>query len=199
MYIKRTGIFAPNSKPFGLTLGEWSIKWWQWLLKIQKPTSPALDDTGRNAHVGQSNPNVFFLCQTIEGGRQRPNRIVYVNRGACVFMPIINWVSNLEYGNSENELIKIARQKMDAIGDLELNINGTIVPQLQKYRFLSDFFTVELPNDNILDLPAGKTQLISDGYWIFTEPIITDTMISTFGSCSFGVTKIGVSYSIKIA
>jgi len=192
-------IYHRNFKPFGLSFGEWSIRWWQWLLMIPKSINPVIDLTGKNASVGQLDPNVFFLCQTIESVKEQPKRRITIHRGASVFLPILNWISNFyEHGNSEKELIGIAKQRMDTIGNLEFSLDGRNIGGLEKYRFLSKFFVVELPKDNILDLPAGKARLISDGYWVFTEPILNDTTLSTYGSCSSGVTKIGVNYSIKV-
>jgi hypothetical protein len=198
MSIINVEIYPQDSKPFGLTFSEWSAKWWQWLLSISKPLNPAMDSSGENASIGQSNSNVFFLCQTIENVKS-PIRKISIRKGTSLFLPIINWASNFyEHGKSERELIKTATEKIDVIGNLKFNLNGINIQGLEKYRFRSKFFTVELPQDNILGLPAGKARLISDGYWIFTKPIDTDTRISTFGTCSSGVTKIGVNYSIKV-
>ena len=199
MSLSNVKIHHRNSRPFGLSFSEWSARWWQWLLSIPKSSNPAMDSSGENAYIGQPNPNVFFLCQTIEGVKHQPSRKIRIHRGTSLFLPIINWVSNFyEHGNSEKELIETAIQRMDTIGNLEFNLNGTNIQGLDKYRFLSRFFTVDLPKDNVLDIPTGITRLVSDGYWVFTEPIIMDTTISTFGSCSSGVTKIRVNYSINV-
>jgi hypothetical protein len=199
MSLSSVKIYEHNSKPFGLSFSEWSARWWQWLLSIPKSLNPAMDSSGENASIGQRHSNVFFLCQTIEGVKLQPKRMICIHRGTSLFLPIINWISNFyEHGKSEKELIETATQRMDTIGNLEFILNGANIQGLDKYRFRSNFFTAELPKDNIFDLPAGKARLISDGYWVFTEPIITDTTIFTFGSCSSGVTKIGVNYSIKI-
>lgn len=199
MSLSNARIYHQNSKPFGLSFSEWSARWWQWLLSIPKSLNPAMDTSGENASIGQPDSNIYFLCQTIEGVKQRPSRKIYIHRGTSIFLPIINWISNFyEHGKSEKELIEIATQRMDTIGNIEFNLDGMNIQGLEKYRFLSKFFTVELPKDNVLDLPPGEARLISDGYWVFTEPIITDTTIFTFGSCSSGVTKIGVNYYIKV-
>jgi hypothetical protein len=199
MSLSNAKIYHQNSKPFGLSFSEWSARWWQWLLSIPKSLNPAMDPSGQNASIRQPDSNVFFLCQTIEGVKQRPSRKICINRGTSIFLPIINWISNFyEHGKSEKELIEIATQRMDTIGNIEFNLDGMNIQGLEKYRFLSKFFTVELPKDNVLDLPPGEARLISDGYWVFTEPIITDTTIFTFGSCSSGLTKIGVNYYIKV-
>jgi len=192
-------IYHHDSLPFGLSFGEWSIRWWQWLLSIPKSINPILDLSGENASIGQSDPGVFYLCQTIENVRQRPTRNISVRKGTSLFSPVINWVSNFyEDGHSERELIETARRKMDIIGDLQFFLNGERIHVLKKYRFLSEFFSVDIPKDNIFDLPSGKARLVSDGYWVFTKPLVTDTTISTFGTCSSGVTKIGVNYNIKV-
>jgi len=167
-------------------------------LAIPKSLNPAMDSSGENAAIGQTDSDVFFLCQTVEN-KEPPNRKICLHKGISVFLPIINWVSDFyEHGNTEKDLIETAREKMDIIGNFEFYLNGINIQGLEKYRFLSNFFTVELPKDNILNLPAGKTRLISDGYWVFTKPITKDTTISTFGTCSSGATKIGVNYYIKV-
>ena len=33
-YAQEPQIFPINSKPFGLTYGEWAARWWQWALSI---------------------------------------------------------------------------------------------------------------------------------------------------------------------
>jgi hypothetical protein len=191
-------IFSIESKPYGITYGEWSAKWWQWLLSIPKPDNPAFDSTGINANVNQNDPNVFFLCQTYEGVKSIPNRSVKVPAGRSIFMPVINWVSILhDDGETDQELLAIAKQRMDVVANLEITVNGiTINEGLEKYRAQSPFFDVALPEGNIVDSSPGSRRCVADGYWVFLESLDTVRAISSFGSCSSGVTKIGVNYEI---
>ena len=150
MSLSNVEIYSQNSRPFGFTFSEWSTRWWRWLLTIPKSHNPAMDLSGENAANGQSESNVFFLCQTIENIDKIPTRKISIRKGTSIFVPVINWVSNFyEHGESEKDLIKIARQKMDVIGELEFYLNGKSVQGLEKYRFLSKFFSVDLPTDNI--------------------------------------------------
>jgi hypothetical protein len=55
--------FQADSKPYGLTYGEWTARWWQWAYSIPKDVNPAYDDTGRYCTQGQSGP-VWFLTGT---------------------------------------------------------------------------------------------------------------------------------------
>jgi hypothetical protein len=192
-------IYARDSRPFGLSLSDWSTKWWQWLLSMPKEINPTNDATGENASIGQFDPNVFFLCQTVESVKKYPSRKVSIPKGRSIFMPVLNWISNFyKHGRSDQELIDTARARMDAIGRMEVLLDGENIQGLEQYRLLTGFFFVDLPKDNILDLPPGVTRLTSDGYWLFTQPVLKNTTISTFGSCSSGITKIGVSYSIEV-
>jgi len=191
-------IYSLHSKPFGLTFEEWCIKWWQWLLMIPKPINPTNDHTGQNASIGQTDSNVFFLCQTIENVGQFPTRNVTIPKGRSIFMPILNWISDsYNHGKTQPELSQVAREKIDVIENLEFKLDGTKIQGLERYRVLSELFTVELPENNILNLPAGQACFISDGYWLFAGPILKDIVISTFGSCSNGITKIGITYILS--
>jgi hypothetical protein len=40
-----------DSSPFGNTYGEWSARWWQWVMAIPAATNPNLDTTGANCGV----------------------------------------------------------------------------------------------------------------------------------------------------
>ena len=199
MSVKNKMIYPYDSKPFGLVFDEWSTRWWQWILKIPKSINPTGDHTGQYASVGQVDQNVFFLCQTVEGVGEQPLRKINIPRGRCIFMPILNWISSFgKDGKSDYDLIETARTRIDAIGQMDVKLDGINIEGLERYRFQTDFFVVDLPEENILNLPAGKSRFVSDGYWLFTRPILNKTMISTLGSCSSGKTKIGVNYSIVV-
>jgi hypothetical protein len=192
-------IYPIDSKPFGYSYSRWSERWWRWLLSIPQKISPAFDITGSNTKLNQNNPNIFFLCQTIEGIERIPTRRTTVPAGRAIFMPIINWISVLDIdGKNEDELHFVARDKMDKAANLEVEINGAIIEYpLNNNRVHSSFFTVELPADNILRLPSGPRGLVSDGYWICFYTNSNRINLSTFGSCSSGKTRIGMVYDIE--
>lgn len=59
-----------GSKPYGLTYGEWTAKWWQWTLSTPKDVNPGGDTTGKNCALKQSGP-VWFLSGTFGGSATR--------------------------------------------------------------------------------------------------------------------------------
>jgi hypothetical protein len=113
-------------------------------------------------------------------------------------MPIINWISLLHHdGETETDLLRVARERMDIVGKMELSVNGSsLTSELRQFRVRSPFFNVQLPEDNIVGLLPGTRRAISDGYWVFIKPLDDYITLDSLGSCSSGATKIGVHYQI---
>lgn len=196
-------VFPIWSKPYGLSYGQWSAKWWQWLLSTPKSKNPAYDSSGTNANVNQRDPNVLFLCQTIDSTEQAricQDRSITMKTGKAVFMPIINWISVLYVdGSTDEELVSVAKKKMDVVSELVVELDGVAIKDgLEQYRVRSPFFDAEVSEDNILSLSSGSRHFVADGYWIFLKPLKKDTKLRTFGSCSSGVNKFEINYEINL-
>ena len=174
------------------------------MLSIAKYDSPVLDNTGEKAATNQQDPNVFFLCQTMDstklGDATSGTRKVTVKSGISILMPIINYISVFhEDGETEEEIASVAAAKMNVVSRLEVIVNGAKVQKgLEQYRAQSPLFDTVLPDDNILAITGGSRRCISDGYWLFLPPLKENTRISTFGSCSSGVNKFEVEYDITV-
>lgn len=159
-----------------------------------------MDENGKQAHVRQENPNVFFLCQTFEKSIPPPLRFVSIPRGMSVFIPLINWISLMpEDGQSIDDLVKKAQQKMNVILDLRIQLDGEEIQDAFDYRVQSAPFDLYLPKNNILNLNEGQRSAISDGYWILTTPLEKPITLFTYGSCTSGLTRISASYNIGIS
>jgi hypothetical protein len=173
-------------------------------MSIPRDQNPALDRIGSDVQLNQNNAPVYFLCQTYDD--QHPGQIEFIpNRSIIipkifnlVFMPIINWISILGVdGETDEELLLVAKKRMDVVANLEITADETkVLTRLERYRFPSPFFDLVLPENNLVGIPAGVRRAVSDGYWIIFEPLRRDVHLSSFGSCSSGATKIGVQYNI---
>jgi hypothetical protein len=130
----------------------------------------------------------------------KPFGTVTVLAGTSIFMPIINWISILHVdGETDQELVEIANKRMDVVANLQITLDDLSVKRgLEEYRVQSPFFGVTLPKGNILGSLSGPIRAVSDGYWLFFKPLQGDIKLSSFGSCSSGVTKIGVNYNLSI-
>ena len=63
-------VYPIDSKLYGLTYGEWSAKWWQWVHSIPAENNPITDTTGIECARGQNGP-VWFLVGTYGGPVER--------------------------------------------------------------------------------------------------------------------------------
>ena len=199
--MESTGInvYRIDDTPYGITYEQWCIEWWRWLLSFPKSTNPACDEDGSLAKHNQFYPNVYFLCQTMEKSHYVPNREVTIPIGVKIFLPIINWISVKVDGQSEKEMIDLAKMRIDSVGRLQVKINNEELDiNLWSNRVRPPPFEVELPEDNLLEEDSGIKTLVTDGYWIFFEPLTHEITLSTSGACSLGITEIGVKYRIKL-
>jgi hypothetical protein len=164
------GVFTTDSKPYGLTYGEWTARWWQWANSIPKPDNPAVDNTGKNCAIDQNGP-VWFLAGTFGGSAERTCTIP---SGKAILIPIFN--SECSYAEfpalkSESELRSCAKSLQDKTTSLEATIDGMSIQGLEKYRVASPLFNLTFPENNVAGVPPGLTQGVSDGNWLFLKPL----------------------------
>jgi hypothetical protein len=193
--------FTPDSCPYGLTYGQWTVKWWQWLASIPADINPAADIDGKNASVGQEDPHVWFLAGTLGG--KAVSRSCKVPYGKAVLFPVINYeVNPLEKQEliSESELIADASRDEDDVLRLWAEINGESIPI---FRVRSDppLFSLTIPTDNPFNSPSGTTtKATSDGYWVFLKPLDRGNYNLCFnGACSAGIRNVSAIYHLEVA
>lgn len=166
-----TSVFSSNSKPYNLTYGEWTARWWQWAYAIPRDINPSYDDTGKYCSEGQSGP-VWFLTSTY---KHAVNRYCNVPAGKAILFTILNSeCSYAEFPNlkTEQQLRQCAKEMQDSVVHVQASVDGIDIRDLDKYRVQSPLFNFILPNDNILRLPAfTNTQSVSDGNWVFLKPL----------------------------
>jgi hypothetical protein len=190
-------LYAPDSKPFGRTYAEWTIKWWQWILSIAKTENPLVDENGESCAINQNGP-VWFLAGTLKGPAERSCAIP---ADKAILFPVINFEASVAEGDGtkDEELAVRAKFEMDQITNIRAMLSGTNVNELKQYRIQSPPFNVTLPSDNVLGLPAQTTKMISEGYWLFLKPLEPGNYdLHSFGSCLAGRIEIGVSYHLTI-
>jgi hypothetical protein len=193
-------VFSPLSRPYGLTYGQWTVKWWQWLASIPSDKSPAADETGIHAAVDQRYSSVWFLAGTL-GGKSVNRKCVLPAKKSILF-PVINYeINHIEKPDlkSEQDLIRHVVEDQDDILNLECMIDSRVIPV---YRVRSDpfLFTITIHKNNPFNITGGATtRATSDGYWVFLkrlEPGEHDLYFA--GSCSSGTRNVRARYSLKV-
>lgn len=164
-------VFSADSKPYNLTYGEWTAKWWQWGYSVPRNINPAYDDTGKNCAQGQRGP-VWFLAGTYG---HPVDRVCTIPEGKAILFPILNSeCSFAEFPKLKtlSQLHSCAETIQDHVTTLYASIDGISIPHLQEYRIQSPPFNLSLPQNNILGMSANTTtQAIADGNWVFLKPL----------------------------
>ena len=168
-------VFTADSKPYNLTYGEWTARWWQWGYSVPKDNNPAYDDNGKNCAQEQKGP-VWFLAGTYG---HPVDRVCTIPAGKAILFPILNSeCSFAEFPNLKtlSQLHTCAKAIQDHVSTLYASIDGIPIPHLQGYRIQSPPFNFTLPQNNILGMPANTTsQAIADGNWAFLKPLSLGT------------------------
>jgi hypothetical protein len=173
-------VLPPNSHPYGMTYGEWSVKWWQWTYSLPVDQNPSFDEGGNctNGANGQFGP-VWFLTGVINISGTA-ERTCTVPAGKALFFPILNVeCATLEgNGSTEAELRTCTSGFMSFVTNVEAEIDGVPIQNSDNYRTSSPLFTYgPLPDNNILQLfgytaPAGATSLsVGDGFYLMLAPL----------------------------
>jgi hypothetical protein len=164
------GVYPLDSKPYGLTYGDWTAKWWQWDVSIPKDVNPGGDTTGKYCAQKQSGP-IWFLAGTFGGSATRTCTIPV---GKGILLPLINSQCNyLTKPNlrTESQLLACAKSLNEGITNLDATVDGVKLQALQKYRIQSPLFTLTYQANNVDGAPIGTTQAVSDGYWVLLKPL----------------------------
>ncbi len=145
-------VLPPDARVQGLTLGDWTAKFWQALASIPADQNPLLGHLWPTCNLDQVG-NVGVGAGYGASGSvdcEMPN-------GMILYVPIVGAeCSNIEpppfYGGNEAELRACALQFVPS--NLSATIDGIPVNNLGKYTTLSPLFQFTVPEDNFLGVPA---------------------------------------------
>jgi hypothetical protein len=158
--------FSADSKPYGSTYGEWTARFWQWLYSIPKPDNPAADPTGKNCALKQTGP-VWFLPGTFGGTNERTCTIP--KDKAILLTPINVECDFTEHKlKNEAELRACAKADQDKVTTNVVTVDGV---EVKPVRLQSPLFSLTLPENNAAGVKPQTTPAVSDGYWVFLQPL----------------------------
>jgi hypothetical protein len=183
-------VYPPGTASLGLSYGEWTASWWQWLLAI--PTGPGSDQnpqddaTGQFCSTNQAGP-VWFLAGS--GSGQPVIRSCTIPSTASIFFPLVNIECSTQdpqpfHCNDAASCRRCAVTISSGIGPNTLNASLDGQPLLngvQAFRAQSPFFSFTTPANNILGSNGGPGMSVSDGYWLMLKPLSPGKHTIKFG------------------
>ena len=151
------GVFALDSKPYGSTYEDWTIKFWQWLLPIPADKSPMTDTTGERCRDNQNSSSPVFFLVFLGGGSAV--RTCDVPAGKAILVPVNVVECSFAEMNvkTEKELHTCAEEDESSNPGLFLSVDGKQFEDLEKYRVHSRAFDTNFPENNIFAAEPGPT------------------------------------------
>jgi hypothetical protein len=201
--IVRIQPYQANCRLYGLTYGQWTVKWWRWSLSIPKSINPATDDSGKFAYVNQPTSGVWFLAGKVASEhRTIPKRFCKIPASCSILFPVVNCeISRLERPElkTDTDLKNHVDADEDTIILKKCIVDGKPVP-VQRIKSDPEVFEVTISEDNIYGIKStGRTTAAADGYWVFLRPLpIGEHYISFQGSCEKGKLNSGANYRLLI-
>jgi hypothetical protein len=183
-------VVQPNSNEFGNTYGEWSARWWQWLVSIPAATNPNITSGKVDCTLGQSG-QVWFLGGSFEDKRSF-TRSCTIDRGRDLLVTPLTTIfgelgptpeSDCPTGPDDcnpTQLRLFAADGQDDPQLLEVKVDNAQVKNVDQYRVTSPVFSAFFPEKAILPdsiVPGGTVPkgshgpLISDGYFVLLKPL----------------------------
>src|SRR6266702_5519675 len=202
-----------NSRPYGMTYGQWNAGWWQWFFSVPESKNPGLATNGAlDCSVGQSGA-VWFLAGHFQGSGSF-TRSCTVPVGKALFIPLINsWADNVCNTSplTVDQLRPSAARGVISPANLHASIDGNPLSNLESYRAISPVFSYTLPPspDNVIDAAFGVslpcpcwpsltvTPAVADGFYIMLTPLTAGSHSINFGGSGPGIT-LDVTYNLTI-
>jgi hypothetical protein len=141
--------------------------WWRSCLETKKNVHPFVTGTilGTQSLHLMAGTGPYNSCEDLERKAevvgQKPILIGVLNAVSCE--------AELKGKASDGQLRALAQQDVDRLTELEFTIDGNKILHLENskdYYVDSGPFTVNLPDNNILDVKAGITKAHSAGFWV---------------------------------
>jgi len=184
-----------------------ATSWWQWALETPASENPLTDTTGQFAAVNQSG-RVWFLAGNSGGTTVRT---ITVPSGKALFFPIVN-VFDAEDGIAVRggrlflvpRPVQVARTFVSSViataMGLSCEVDGSPFPITTANLEQSTPFSLHLPADNILGVPAGVYYpAVDSGYYVLLPPLSAGQhTIHWAGSLTFFSLSLDVTYNITV-
>ncbi len=163
-------VLPPTARVQGMTLGEWGAEQWRAEFGIPASENPALGNPwptcyfDRIGNVGLGVGYVFSGSSECE-----------IPAGMFLYVIVIGTeCSTAEpppfYGANEEEL-RACAQTMAAFTNMEADVDGVAIQNIENYRAISPLYQFDVPDGNLLGAPAGTYESVAENIAFMLAPL----------------------------
>lgn len=157
-------VFGPRSSPFGLSYRQWTVRWSRWAFATPTPQNPTADPA--NCDIGQDGP--ALLLPPANGTNLEASCTAAEGQGLVAVVGGVIYTA--DEGDNARQTLDKARAIADDLIRSKITIDGQPGPDVTRFRRAAAF-TLDLPADNILGVPAGPTLSAFDGHLLVLQPL----------------------------
>ncbi len=166
----RSAVYAPQSRPLGLSYAQWAVVWSQWAFGTPTPQNALADPS--NCNVNQRGP--VFLLPAASAPGVVTTCTVPVGE-PLLLPPAGNLFTPGDGLNTFAQLLGAAKAATDGLTGVTASLDGTSIPT-GPFRTASPF-VLFLPSDNILGMSAGPSRAAIDGYFLMLKALSPGTHV----------------------
>jgi hypothetical protein len=167
------GVYSPESKPFGVEYEDWTAAWWQWNMGIPTALHPRDNYTSEKCSIHQEGL-VWFLPDALSGTEERTCSVPF---GKGILVPALTGNCDADSPSapqSESGLFNCASEGAK-FSVVSASLDGVPIKNLEGYRVNTGLFNMTVPKDNIFKNLPGTFKAVSDGFYVFLEPLAVGT------------------------
>jgi hypothetical protein len=164
------GIYSIDSKPFGVSYGNWLAKYSQWFIQFPADLHPREHYTPERCSAAQSGP-VWFLTDILAGDVERT---CIIPSDKAILLPVLSgrcWTDESDPVPMTDQEITKCAMAGNEYGVISAMLDGRTIKDLNSYRTQSPFFNITVPENNIYNNLPGVWKAKADGFFLFLEPL----------------------------
>ena len=183
----------------GATYDEWFGRWLSWVVRTPTPMNPLANP--KNCAIAPQPGKRVRLLSASSGGRLTVS--CTIQKGRSLFVPV---AGTLGYGEKPADTFAALRKGLRSFFAettlLRVSVDGVPVPGLRALRATTRNLVLDLPQANILGVPAGKTRVVAAGYNVLFKELAPGrhTIVTYAEQKSPGqpVFKAGMTYRLTV-
>jgi hypothetical protein len=167
--------YFEDTKPFGIPYKDWTAKWWNWTMSINKNNFTSSELAKNNCNPN-SEGNVFFMIGPGIASGQAKEKTCKLTTQQAVLLTFLTGECDTGIPDAKNytykQLSDCAYEDNQApIFTKSAFVDGVQVPDSNIKEIRTDEFNLTIKPDNYYDADPGTFKAAAHGYYLFVGPM----------------------------
>lgn len=163
-------LYTKDSKPYGISYGDWVARWWQWNIGISPAEHPRDHFSSQTCTIHQ-NGSVWFLPDILSG---KEERTCTIPNGKAILVPLLTGFcddDNTDPSVKTDEGLRKCAMQGNEYGVIGASLDGQNLQNIDQDRTQTRFFNLTVPTNNFCNCVSGTFKTMADGFFVFLKPL----------------------------